>query len=272
MKLLAIGFIVGSVAVTGAHAAPIRVEAVAPATVGVGDPIAYTVVVRLPARTVDAASLQIFADTGPFTQIGPTTTTRRTEGDAVVVTLEQRLACLDLPCAPGDGAARIRLPVAHAAARLRAGRGTSTGRGNLVTIAVAPRVSRADVHAITPTYRQQTALPVADVRAARLVAPFGFATAGLALVAVALALVALRPRSHPPATEPELARAVRLLRESATRPVPDRRRAADFVGRAAASAGSRALADDASHLAWSARAPGPRGTAALADRVEETKP
>ena len=142
MKLLAIGFVVGSVAVTGAHAAPIRVEAVAPATVGVGDPIAYTVVVRLPARTVDAASLQIFADTGPFTQIGPTTTTRRTEGDAVVVTLEQRLACLDLPCAPADQAARIRLPVAYAAARLRSGLGASTGRGNLVTIAVAPRVSR----------------------------------------------------------------------------------------------------------------------------------
>ena len=66
-----------------------------------------------------------------------------------------------------------------------------------------------------------------------------------------------------------LAHALRLLRESARRPVPDRRRAADYVARAAARRGSDSAAD-AIRLAWSAPDPQPPEVAALADRVEAT--
>jgi hypothetical protein len=269
MNSLVVGLVAGWLAVGGAQAAPIRVHADAePATVGIGDPIDYVVVARLAAGTVDASSIRIFADAGPLAQIGPTRTTRRVEGSMVVVTLEQRLACLDLPCTPGDGMHPVRLPAPRVAAELRGG-GEARGRADPVTIVVEPRVAGADVRAATPPYRQETALPVADHRAGRLVRPLMVATAAFALVALALAALAVRPRSAGRrAGEAELARAVRLLRESAARPASDRRRAADLVSRVVGSSGARPLADDASQLAWSASAPEPEGAVALAVRAE----
>lgn len=268
MKLLVLGLIGSVLAVGGAHAAPIRVQAEAqPDRVGLGDPIRYVVVARLPRSIGDASGVRIFADAGPFAQVGPTRTTRRDEGSFVVVTLEQHLACLDLSCTPARGIHRVRLPVARVAAE-GTGRGVATGRADPVTIVVEPRVAGADVGAPTPPYRQQTALSAADGRAGRLVTPSVVAAAVFALVALLLGLLALRPRSTARAREAELVRAVRLLRESARRPVPDRRRAADLVSRVAGSAGASEVADDASQLAWSASSPKPEGAVALAERAE----
>jgi hypothetical protein len=137
-----------------------------------------------------------------------------------------------------------------------------------VTILLEPRVAGAAVGAATPPYRQQTALSGADDRAGHLVTPLIVAAAVLLLLALLLGMLALRPRSTARAREAELVRAVRLLRESARRPVPDRRRAADLVSRVAGSAGACEVADDASQLAWSASSPKPEGTVALAERAE----
>jgi hypothetical protein len=66
-----------------------------------------------------------------------------------------------------------------------------------------------------------------------------------------------------------LERALRLLRESAGRPAPDRRRAADYAGRAAAAErGGAQLSDDASRVAWSPPDPEPTDVGALAERIE----
>ena len=269
MKLLVLGIVGGLLAVGGAQAAPIRVHAEAqPSRVGVGDPIRYVVVARFPASTVDASSVRIVADAGPLVPTGAATTTRRVEGSALVVRLVQRLACLDLACAPARGSHPVRLPVPRVAARLTDG-GVASGRADPVAIVVEPRIAGADVRAATPAYRQQTELPDADSRAGRLVAPVMVAAVVFALVAVLLAFLALRPRSSARAHEAELARAVRLLRESAERPASDRRRAADLVSRAAGSVGAGSVADDASQLAWSASSPRPEGTVALADRAEK---
>jgi hypothetical protein len=268
MKLFVLGLIGTLLAVGGAHAAPIRVQAGAePQRVGMGDPIRYVVVARLPKGNGDVPSVRIFADAGPLAQVGPARTTRSTEGSAVVVTLEQHLACLDLSCTPARGIRRVRLPVARVAAG-PAGHVVATGRADPVTILVEPRVAAAAVAAATPPYRQQTALSDADGRAGRLVTPLIVAAAVLLLVALLLGMLALRPRSTARAREAELVRAVRLLRESARRPVPDRRRAADLVSRVAGTAGAGEVADDASQLAWSASSPKPEGTVALADRAE----
>ncbi len=150
----------------------------------------------------------------------------------------------------------------------RAGDVVATGRADPVTILVEPRVAGAAVGAATPPYRQQTALSDAGGRAGHLVAPLIVAAAMLLLVALLLGMLALRPRSTARAREAELVRAVRLLRESARRPVPDRRRAADLVSRVAGSAGADEVAEDASQLAWSASSPKPEGTVALAERAE----
>ena len=266
MRLVVLGLVAGWFAVGTAQAAPILVRVDArPGSVGVGDPIDYVAVARLPADTVDAASVRIFADAGAFVQVGPSRTTHRVEGSTLVVTLVQHVACLDLACAPIRGRRHVVLPAARVAAEL-AGR-VSTGRAVPVTVVVEPRVASAG--AATPPYRQQTALPAASGRAGRLVTPLALVAAVSVLVAVLLAVIVAWPRSRREAHEAELARAVRLLRESATRSVPDRRRAADLLSRVTGSAGARSVAADASELAWSERSPKPEGTVALAERAQE---
>jgi hypothetical protein len=65
-----------------------------------------------------------------------------------------------------------------------------------------------------------------------------------------------------------LERALRLLRESAGRPVPDRRRAADYAGRAAAALGGAQVAGEASRIAWAPPDPEPADVGALAEHIE----
>jgi hypothetical protein len=256
-----------AVGVTHAAAPPlIRAEA-QPATVGVGDTFSYLVEARFDADGLDASSVRIFADTGPFVQAGPTRSTHSTDGSAVVVRLEQRLTCLDLACAPVQGLRRVRLPAARVSARHAGGRVT-TGRAAPAVVGVEPRVSIAAVRAAPPPYRQQTALPAATRDAGRLAALLAIAAVAFGLVAVLLVVLALRPRARARAREAELARALRLLRESASRPPPDRRRAADLVSRVVGAEGAQSLADDAARFAWSATAPKPADAVGLAERAE----
>ena len=268
MKLLAAALTGAWLAVGTAHAGPplIRAEA-EPATVGVGDTFSYVVEARLDARGLDTSSVRIFADTGPFAQVGPTTTRRSTLGSDVVVRLEQRLGCLDLACAPDQGVRRIHLPAARVSARV-AGGGVTTGRA-AVAVGVEPRVSTAAVSAAAPPYRQQTELPAPTSDAGRLGELLTIAAATLGFVAVLLAGIGLRPRGRARPSEGELVRALRLLRESARRPAPDRRRAADLVSRVAGADGARSLGEDAARFAWSATSPDPEGAVRLAERVEE---
>ncbi len=270
MKLVAAVLTSAWLAVGTAHAGPplIRAE-VEPATVGVGDTFSYVVEARLDAKGLDTSSVRIFADTGPFAQVGPTRTRHSTVGSAVVVRLEQRLSCLDLACAPVQGLRRIRLPGARVSARV-AGGGVTTGRAAAVAVAVEPRVSTAAVRAAAPPYREQTELLAATSDAGRLAGLLAVAAATLGLVAVLLAALGLWPRGRARAREEQLVRALRLLRESAKRPAPDRRRAADLVSRVAGAEGAQSLAGDASRFAWSATSPDPEDAVGLAERVKES--
>jgi hypothetical protein len=270
MKRLAAVLACAWLAVGTAHAGPplLRAEA-EPATVGVGDTFSYVVEARLDARAVDTSSIRLFGDTGPFTQVGPARTTRNTVGSAVVLRLEQRLGCLDPACAPVQGVRRIRLPAAHVTARL-AGGGFTTSRAAAVTVGVEPRITVTAVRAAAAPYRQQTALPAATSDAGRLAGLLAVAAVALGLIAALLTVFGLRPRARGGAREAELARALRLLRESAARPAPDRRRAADLVSRVTGAGGVQSLSDDAARFAWSATSPDPADAVGLAERVEES--
>ena len=131
-----------------------------------------------------------------------------------------------------------------------------------VTVKVLPRVTAKEVAARQPRYRAQTALPptAGDEPVDELL--FGGAVV-LALCAAALAASALRSRrGHAPVDR--LLRALRLVRESAQRDPPDRRRALDHL---AATLGDAPPAQHATRLAWSRPDPEPEPTLAVADEV-----
>jgi hypothetical protein len=270
MTLLVLGLVASALA-GGTHATPVQIRASAsPASVGVGDPVTYVVETHFDADDVEGSSVKIFADTGPFAQIGPASTTRTRKGRTVGVRLEQRIACLDLACAPTAESRRgIELPPASVSARLVSG-GVVAAKAARVAITVEPRLSNADVRATPPPFEQQTALPPPSGRVRRLPGLLAATATVLGIVALLFAVLALRPRAVTRPREAALARAVRLLRESSLRSAPDRRRAADLVSRVAGSAGERPLADEAARLAWSAGPPEPDAAVALADRAEAT--
>ena len=130
-----------------------------------------------------------------------------------------------------------------------------------VTVRVLPRVTPTQVAARKPAYRAPTAVAAAagDNRADELL--FG-AAAMLALGAAALAAVELHGRRRLPVDR--LLRALRLVRESAERAPPDRRRALDHL---AATLGDAPPAEQATQLAWSRPEPEPEPTLAVADEV-----
>jgi hypothetical protein len=227
--------------------------------VGLGDPFLYVVEVHGPPGAT------VFAETGPFVAASPP---RRALSDGgKVMRIEQRLICLDRGCAPDGRSRRVALP----AVRVVSG-GVRT-LAEPVTITLEPRVPEAAVKESRARYRfDDTVRPAgAPSRAAIVV------LALLAVVCLATAAFLVVPGSRRRRTADSgerrrggLERALRLLRESARRPVSDRRRAADYVARAAGTRGSDVAVADARRVAWSQPDPQPPEVTALADRVETT--
>jgi len=229
-------------------------------TVGLGQPFLYTVEVR------GAAGRTVLADVSPFVAAAPPKRSRSDGGD--LVRIEQRLLCLDRSCAPDTRARRVALP------RVRVTGAGSQTAATPATITLVPRVPESAVKASRARYRVDDRLRPAS-------APWGSAVAVLVALAVAslaiAVLLVVRTRRRTPAastllggTPGGIAYALGLLRESARRSVPDRRRAADFVARAVGNDGPDPAAEDARRLAWAAPDPQPPEIVALADRVETT--
>ncbi len=211
----------------------------APSRIAFGDPVVVTATGEGP----------IELELGPWTALGPPGTSVR-DG---ITTVVQRVACLVEACVPGDGARSVPLPVAR-----------GDGRVSAVRIVVRPRVPPAAVAADKASYRRSTTLPPVQGHHAWLAA---LLLSSLALAGAAA--LALRPRRRRPqaGTQPApdaLARALRLLRESAGRPAPDRRRAADLAGRVAPAVGRRA-----GTVAWSRPDPAVEDVEELAGQIEE---
>ena len=230
---------------------------VAPQAVGLGEPFVYSVEVRGPSE------MTVFADAAPFVAAAPPRRSRSDGGR--LVRIEQRLLCLDRACAPGSRSRVVPLP------RVRVVSGSGPTLGGSVAVTLVPHVPEAAVKASRAQYRADS-----TVRAAG--APWRTTFAALvvlATIALIAAAVILVRRARPAAAKGVdslgrpggLAYALRLLRESARRPVPDRRRAADYVARAVPRDRGDAAAE-ASRIAWSAPEPQPPEVVALADRVE----
>jgi len=250
-----------------ARAAPFAVRPEAhPMRVGVGDPFTYVVEARIPRDGLDLSSVRVVAGTAPFAPLAEARTSRRQQGSFVYVTLAQRLACLDTACAPRDRDRSVALPSAYASARSN-GR-VARAAAAPTRVSVVPRLSSAAVRASPPRYRLQTNLPGPRRDAARLARLLVGAAAALGILAAVLGFAAIRPRRRPAPGEPRLSRALRLLRESADRPPPDRRRAADLLSRVAAAERRAALADEALRVAWAPAIPEPARARELADRAE----
>jgi hypothetical protein len=227
---------------------------------GLGDPIRYTVEAR--ART--SGTLRVIADTGPFAVVSAPKTTRSRSGGVAVVRIEQTMICVDRGCAPGAKPRTVSLPPARASSD----GASAVARAPAITI--APRVPASVVAASRAAYRGQTGVLPATTSVPPAALAAVLAAAAVALVAFALLLVAreLRRRQVHGVDGPSVGRlelALRLLRESAGRPAPDRRRAADFAGRAAALP---EVAEDATYVAWAPPDPEPADVGALAERIE----
>jgi hypothetical protein len=230
-------------------------------SIGLGDPFRYTVEAR------GSGPLTLVADTGPFVAVAPPKTSRSGSGGDEVIRVEQTLVCLDRACAPGAQARRVLLPPA------RASSGGSSAVASAPALIVVPRVPASAVAASRAVYKQQTDVPPPSTR-------FPPITGAVLLVVVAALLAAgsvlllLRELRHPRADALRgrfaggLEHALRLLRESATRPAPDRRRAADYAARAVAVQGSDLVAEEATRVAWSPPDPEPGEVSALAERIE----
>lgn len=131
-----------------------------------------------------------------------------------------------------------------------------------VTVEVLPRVTAKQVAATKPPYRAPTTAPAADSTGIGVRLLFAGA-ALLVLLAAALAAGELR-RRRAEAPVDRLRRALRLVRQSATRAPEDRRRALDHL---AATLGDAPPAERATRLAWARPEPEPAATHGIADEV-----
>lgn len=230
-----------ALALPGVACAATVTGTVQPASVHFGDPFRYVVEAH--------GSGRVIADPGAFDVIGAPSISR--SGDAVRVT--ETLICLGRGCVPNDGSRTVALPPPRA--------GDATGTP--VTVTVVPRVSATAVKRGEYVEQKDVAAVTAPLG---LVAVIAIVVAVL-LVGVAAALLWRRRRAQIAAdgwTGTRLELALRFLRDSAGRPVEDRRRAADFAARTT----DGAVADEATRLAWGPPAPGPADVETLADDVE----
>ncbi len=246
-----------AVARAAGPAAVLRAE---PAAVRFGDPLVLEAIVRLPA----APDAVVLLDPAPFTALAAPTTRTRSEGGATVVTVRQRVACLDRGCLP-DATARL---VPTGAVSVRSADTVSPVPTRAAVVRVVPRVPAGVVAERDGGFKASTRPP----RPTYALSP-GTGTAILSVGAVLALLLAaglvwpdlrrrVARRRGADDVDP-FARAVRLLRESAARGADDRRRAAGLVARLLAKCRRRRpLARGVDARLGSSRArPGGRGRA-----------
>lgn len=262
-RAVALGAIVALAAVPVASGTmPVVRSSVSPSSPTFGDTVTYTVAVGVPAAQADSTTVE--TDVGVLTRVSPPETSRSVERGVVHVVVTERLACLVVECVTRAGGSVVTIPAARARV------GTVVLRGRPLSLRIGSRVPVAAVRASEPPFRGPSGTAAVTPRVDPATLEALLVATGLLLVIVggvglALPLLRRRERRIPAGRLDPLRRAVRLLRESATRDGPDRRRAASHAGRLV---GETTVAIDAARVAWSRDDPGPRDVAALADRVE----
>jgi hypothetical protein len=266
---LALGLaVLAAASATAAVAATPPITATAePASPLFGDPFRYVVVVRTPAA--DAERVRIADDVGPFALVAPTRTKRSVANGVATTTVTETLACLTMECMSSSPDGRtVTLP------RARVTLDGATVEAIPVIVRVGTRVPSSEVTAKVPPYRAPRTLPPVGYRISpraleAVLVVAGILLLGAAAFGIAVPLVRRRRQEARAAADSDpIARAVRLLRESAVRDATDRRRAAGLASRVVEEPD---LALDAATVAWSRPEPGPPDATSLADRVEHVE-
>lgn len=245
-------------------AAPTITATARPDTPLFGDPFEYVVVVTTPAG--DAGNVRIADDVGPFARVAPTRTSRSVSNGVATTTVTETLACLTAACmSTSPDGHLVPLP------RARAVVDGATVAAIPASVRVGTRVPAPEVSAAEPPFTRPHDLPAVGYRVSPALLQAALLAVGLVLLvaaALGIAVPVVRRRSETAraaAAADPVARAVRLLRESAGRDVPDRRRAAGLASRVVDRPD---LSLDAATIAWSRPEPGPPDASSLADRVE----
>jgi hypothetical protein len=245
----------------GAGSEPTITAAVHPATPLFADSFTYEIAVTADAAAADR--VRIAAGIFPFTRVAPTRTTRSHSGGSARITVTETLACLTSDCVPPRAGQAATIPPA------RVTLDGATVAADRVAVRVGSRVSRAEVKAAQPPFTYPRELPAPTNRVDPATAEVVLAVVGLGLMALGIAILVApirrrRSRVDTARVDP-VARAARLLRESASRDVPDRRRAASLAAKVVRE---RDLATDAATVAWSRPEPAPPDATLLAERLE----
>ena len=243
-------------------AAPTIEARVHPAAPRFGDTFAYVVTAMVAAGDLDSA--RIVDAVAPFTRVSPAVESRSIVRGVGRLTVTESIACVSAACLPRANGAPVALPRARVIA------GGEIAVAPRVKVAVGTRASAAAVKATNPAFRRPEGLPGPTFRFSPSPATVLLALLGVGLLVVgATVLTAPLRQSRAEQRRTEQVdprdRAVRLLRESATRDAPDRRRAASLASRIV---GEPDLARTAAGVAWSRPEPGPPDATTLADRVE----
>jgi hypothetical protein len=251
----------------GAPTAPLAVHVTfAPPLVQFGDPTTMRIDIELDRGAVQSKTLHVTSDITPLTAFSAARTSRTVSGRLETVSIVQRVACLSDRCL----AKTVTLHPVRASATTRSGAVSTASSPSLLRL--GSRVTPADLAAATPHFAADTAPPAPSYRIApSTAAPALDVIAALAAAAaaclVALQVLAVGRRSRPEGATDDLARAVRLVREAETRPVPDRRRALALLARVLRNRDA-GLGPAASDLAWSEPPPDPQSIDALVGDVE----
>jgi hypothetical protein len=254
------------VVVPSALAASPQIEArVDPADPRFGDSFGYVVTATVDGSLVDSA--RIVNDLAPFTRVASTVERRSVTDGVGHITVSETIACLAVACLEGRPGVAVTLPRARVVA------GGEVAVSPRVEVAIGSRATAAAVKASEPAFRRPDRLPGATYGVSPSLATSLFAILGIGLLAGgAIVLTSPLRRERAGARRAlradERERAVRLLRESATRNSEDRRRAASLVSRVVREP---ELARSAAGLAWSRPEPRPPDATTLADRVEHAE-
>jgi hypothetical protein len=251
----------------GAPTVPLAVHVTfAPPLVQFGDPTTVRIDLELDRGAVKSKTLHVTTDLTPLTALAAARTSRTVSGRLETVSIVQRVACLSDPCL----AKTVTLHPVRASVTTRSGGVSSASSSSLLQL--GSRVTAADLATATPHFAADTASPAPSYRIAPSTAGpvldviAALAAAGAAAL-VALQVLAVRRRRRREDTADELARALRLVREAETRPVPDRRRALALLARVLRNRDVR-LGPAVSDLAWSEPPPDPQAIDALISGVE----
>jgi energy-converting hydrogenase Eha subunit A len=239
----------------------------APSVVQFGDRVVARVVVLADRQALDTSRLRVTQDIAPLSRLPGAHVTRTTRGRLFVATYEVPATCIVDACL----APSLRLPPARADAPQRDG-GTAHAQAPWPVLAVGSRVTATDLKASRPHLRGDTSAPSISYRIdpATLSYLLDAAAVLLALTGVGLAAwqaTALVRRRRRTDQRSEVAFALELVREAASRPPEDRRRAVGLLARVLRRNDDQ-LAATADNIAWSRPKPTPEGLAALADRVD----